>query len=60
MRSLAKSVVSRMWRSLRLALIAAAAAGLVGFHLGLLWLRLAEGTLWSPAVAARWAAAFVL
>jgi hypothetical protein len=45
---------------MRLAVVAVAGAALVGFHLGLLWLRLAEGTLWSPAVAARWAAAFVL
>ncbi len=44
----------------RHALPATVGALLVAFHVRLLWLRLAEGSLSSPAIAARWAAASVL
>ena len=58
--SLTREMPARVWQALRLGLVSACAAGLIGLHIRLLWLRFAEGSLWSPMVAARWVAAVVL
>jgi hypothetical protein len=50
------SSASRILRGL----LAGGAAALVAFHGGLLWQRLADGSLLEPAVAARWGATALL
>jgi hypothetical protein len=51
---------TRLAQISRVALALISVAGLVGLHVRLLWLRVVEGTLWSPAIAGRWAAALLL
>jgi hypothetical protein len=52
--------VSKILRSARLAAFPLAAVLLVGFHLNLLWERIAAATLFEPVTALRWGAALLL
>lgn len=52
--------VNKIPRFARLAAALVATALLVGFHLSLLWERIAAATLFEPAAALRWTAALLL
>lgn len=52
--------VSKIFRFSRLAAVPLGAALLVGFHLNLLWERIAAATLFEPLTALRWGTALLL